>query len=203
MLLLTNNFWPEISMKETPNSPSPDIFLVTSWVNDYHALSFIRGFLKRHLGESANVMLNFAHFRNYFATMPFTSEQDRFIVMAHFQSVILNPDGNWSYSLQSCIEQFMQQYPDEMIEYDIFKQHKCRLVHRFETKNCTCKGKSTGRPTVLTENVIENIQERINRCPKKDVSQLSQQTGPSVGTCFKALKRNLHMHPYKVTIIQR
>ncbi|KAF5305384.1 hypothetical protein FQA39_LY09213 [Lamprigera yunnana] len=108
--------------------------------------------------------------------MSFASEQNRFIVMAHFRSGTLNPDGNWSYSLQSCIEQFMQQYPYEMIEYDIFKQHKCRLVHRFETKNCICKGKSTGRPTVLTENVIENIQERINRSPKKAVSQLSQQT---------------------------
>ncbi|KAF5269780.1 hypothetical protein FQA39_LY08561 [Lamprigera yunnana] len=54
-----------------------------------------------------------------------------------------------------------------------------RLVHRFETKNCICKGKSTGRPTVLTENVIENIQERINRSPKKAVL-LSQQTGLSM-----------------------
>ncbi|KAF5292036.1 hypothetical protein FQA39_LY14097 [Lamprigera yunnana] len=112
--------------------------------------------------------------------MPFTSEQDRFIVMAHFRSGTLNPDGNWSYSVQSCIEQFMQQYPAEIIEYDIFKQHKCTLVHRFETKNCICKGKLTGRPTVLTENLIENIQERINRNPKKAVSQLSQQTGLSV-----------------------
>ncbi|KAF5305438.1 hypothetical protein FQA39_LY01529 [Lamprigera yunnana] len=111
--------------------------------------------------------------------MPFTSEQDRFIIMTHFRSGTRNPDGNWSYSLQSCIEQFMQQYPDEMIEYDIFKQHKCRLVHRFETKNCICKGKSTGRLTVLTENVIENIQERINRSPKKALSQLSQQSGLS------------------------
>ncbi|KAF5302249.1 hypothetical protein FQA39_LY10288 [Lamprigera yunnana] len=135
--------------------------------------------------------------------MPFTSEQVRFIAMVHFRNGTLNPDGNWSYSLQSCIEQFMQQYPDKMIEYDIFKQHKCRLVHRFETKNCICKEKLTGRPTVLTENVIENIQERINRSPKKAVSQLSQQTGLSVGTCFKALKKNLHMHPYKVTVIQR
>ncbi|KAF5302768.1 hypothetical protein FQA39_LY01948 [Lamprigera yunnana] len=108
--------------------------------------------------------------------MLFTSEQDRFIVMAHFRTGTFNADGNWSYSLQSCIEQFMQQYSDEIIEYDIFKQHKCRLVHQFETKNCICKGKSTGKPTVLTENVIENIQERINRSPKKAVSQLSQQT---------------------------
>ncbi|KAF5273904.1 hypothetical protein FQA39_LY01019 [Lamprigera yunnana] len=112
--------------------------------------------------------------------MPFTSEQDRFIVMAHFRSGTLNSDGNWSYSPQYCIEQFMQQYPDEMIEYDIFKQYKCRLVHRFETKNCICKGESNGRPNVLTENVIVNIQERINQNPKKAVSQLSQKTGLSV-----------------------
>ncbi|KAF5285718.1 hypothetical protein FQA39_LY16524 [Lamprigera yunnana] len=123
--------------------------------------------------------------------MPFTLEQDRFIVMAHFRSGTLNPDGNWSYSLQSCIEQFMQQYPDEMIEYDIFKQHKCRLVHRFETKNCICKEKSTGRPTVLTKNVIENIQERINQSPKKAVSQLSQQTGLSLRFLGPELSRQL------------
>ncbi|KAF5269788.1 hypothetical protein FQA39_LY08569 [Lamprigera yunnana] len=29
--------------------------------------------------------------------------------------VTLNPDGNWPYSLQSCIEQFMQQYSDEIM----------------------------------------------------------------------------------------
>ncbi|KAF5294289.1 hypothetical protein FQA39_LY13433 [Lamprigera yunnana] len=111
--------------------------------------------------------------------MSFTSEQDRFLIMVHFRSGTLNPDINWSYSLQSCIEQFMQQYPDEMIEYNIFKQRKYRLVHRFKTKNCICKGKSTGRSTVLTKNVIENIQERINQSPKKAVSQLSQQAGLS------------------------
>ncbi|KAF5293115.1 hypothetical protein FQA39_LY13725 [Lamprigera yunnana] len=66
--------------------------------------------------------------------MPFTSEQDRFIVMAHFRSGTLNPGGNWSYLLQYCIEQFMQQYPDEMIEYDIFKQHKYRHLIEFRTR---------------------------------------------------------------------
>ncbi|KAF5298226.1 hypothetical protein FQA39_LY02650 [Lamprigera yunnana] len=137
-------------------------------------------FFFEHFVEQNKIIEHCVCSRNCFATIPFTSEQDRFIVMAHFRSDTLNPHGNWSYSVQSCIEQFMQQYPDEMIEYDIFKQRKCRLVHRFETKNCICKGKSTGRFTVLTENVIENIQERINRSPKKAVSQLSQLTEKTV-----------------------
>ncbi|KAF5285231.1 hypothetical protein FQA39_LY16730 [Lamprigera yunnana] len=90
--------------------------------------------------------------------MPSTSEQDRFIVMAHFQSVTLNPDGNWSYSLQSCIEQFMQQYPDKMIKYDIFKQHKYLTSTDFylfgKLKNSICKN--------LLHNV-EEMQESIER----------------------------------------
>ncbi|KAF5288914.1 hypothetical protein FQA39_LY03793 [Lamprigera yunnana] len=67
--------------------------------------------------------------------MPFTSEQDRFIVMAHFRSGILNPDGNWSYSLQSCIEQFMLQYPG-----DIIKQHEYKTCssEQFVCGNGNC-----------------------------------------------------------------
>lgn len=135
--------------------------------------------------------------------MPFTREQDSFMLMAHFRSATLNPDGNWSYSLQSCIEQFVQRYPDVIIDYDVFKLHKCRLVHRFETNNCICKGKSTGRPTVLTQDVVADIQERMDQSPKKSVAQLSQQTGLSVGTCHKALRKNLNMYSYKVTVVQK
>ncbi|KAK5649666.1 hypothetical protein RI129_000695 [Pyrocoelia pectoralis] len=82
--------------------------------------------------------------------MVFTSEQDAFILMAHFRSGTRNPDGTWSYSLQSCIEQFSEAFPDVNIEYDAFKKHRLRLIARYENKHCICKGKSTGRPTVLT-----------------------------------------------------
>ncbi|KAF5305435.1 hypothetical protein FQA39_LY01526 [Lamprigera yunnana] len=73
--------------------------------------------------------------RNCFATMSFTSEQDRFIVMAHFRSDTFNPDGKWSYSLQSCIEQFMQQYPEEMMEYDMF--NTLAAIRKFSTMALT------------------------------------------------------------------
>ncbi|KAK5645147.1 hypothetical protein RI129_006447 [Pyrocoelia pectoralis] len=108
--------------------------------------------------------------------MVFTSEQDAFILMAHFRSGTRNPDGTWSYSLQSCIEQFSEAFPDVNIEYDAFKKHRLRLIARYENKHCICKGKSTGRPTVLTEEVVNDIQQRIQQSPKKSIPQLSAQT---------------------------
>ncbi|KAF5293216.1 hypothetical protein FQA39_LY13684 [Lamprigera yunnana] len=60
---------------------------------------------------------------NCFAIMPFTSEQDRFIVMAHFRSGTLNPDGNWSYSLQESSERHIRNISAEEL-YRVFKNMK-------------------------------------------------------------------------------
>ncbi|KAF5281253.1 hypothetical protein FQA39_LY05139 [Lamprigera yunnana] len=92
--------------------------------------------------------------------MPFTSEQDKFIVMAHFRSGTLNTDGNRSYSLQSCIEQFMQQYPDEMIEYDIFKQHKS-YAWTFRLVPAIALFSKTTEVAVTQNDVEENIAHLI------------------------------------------
>ena len=109
--------------------------------------------------------------------MVFTSEQDAFILMAYFRSGTQNEDGLWTYSLQSCIEQFTLRFPNINVDYEVFLNRKCVLLRRFETKHCICKGKSTGRPTVLTENVVNDIQQRMVHSPNKSVSKLSNQTG--------------------------
>lgn len=112
--------------------------------------------------------------------MPFTSEQDSFIIMAHFRSGTRNADGSWSYSLQSCIEQFNEAFPDLNVDYDTFANHKQILVHRFENRHCICKRKSTGRPTILTEEVVEDIQTRMERSPNKSLAILAAQTGTNL-----------------------
>lgn len=109
--------------------------------------------------------------------MVFTPEQDAFIIMAHFRSGNRNPDGTWSYSLQSCIDQFIEVFPDVEIAYSVFVNHKSVLVKRFADKHCICKGKPTGRPTVLTQDVMDDIQHRMEVSPKKSIAKLSAQTG--------------------------
>lgn len=109
--------------------------------------------------------------------MNFTEEHNAFILMAHYRSGTVNEDGEWVYSLRSCIDRFENRFPDFPIRYKTFAQHKERIVSRFQTKNCICKGKSAGRPTVLTEDVVEDIQERMEQSPTKSVRKLSAQTG--------------------------
>lgn len=109
--------------------------------------------------------------------MPFTVEQDAFILMAHFRSGTRNPDGTWSYSLQSCIEQFEQEWPEEHVPYELFKHRRTVITQRFQDKHCICKGKSTGRTTLLTENVVNDIRTRMDDSPNKSITKLSAQTG--------------------------
>lgn len=45
------------------------------------------------------------------------------------------------------MEQFHEKYPDVDFSRKLFVQHKDRI----KNKNCICKGKSTGGPSVLTE----------------------------------------------------
>ncbi|KAF5289572.1 hypothetical protein FQA39_LY15019 [Lamprigera yunnana] len=113
-------------------------------------------------------------------TMVFTSEQDAFVVMAHFHSGTQNPDGTWSYALQSYSEQFSEAFSDFNIEYDVFNKHRLRLIKRYENKRCICKG----RATVSMEEVVNDIQQRIEQSPKKSILQLSAQTGTIKSTVF-------------------
>ncbi|GJQ87848.1 hypothetical protein Trydic_g1120 [Trypoxylus dichotomus] len=53
--------------------------------------------------------------------MPFTVEQDAFILMAHYRSGTRDPEGYWTYSLQSCIDHLLQHIPDFHVDYDTFK----------------------------------------------------------------------------------
>lgn len=111
--------------------------------------------------------------------MAFTVEHDAFILMAHYRSATQDAEGNWSYSLPSCIDQFIQRFPDFDFDYDSFRHRRHIITHRFEDKHCICKGKSTGRPTKLTEAVVDDIRQRVEHSPHKSVKKLSQQTGIS------------------------
>lgn len=109
--------------------------------------------------------------------MPFTAEQDAFIVKAHYRSGTHHEDGSWTYSLQSCMQQFHENYPDVVVPYKVFCNHRDRIIERFEGKHCICKGKSTGRPTVLTEETVVDVRQRIEASPKKSIRKLAAQTG--------------------------
>jgi hypothetical protein len=102
--------------------------------------------------------------------MVFTIEHNTLIVI---RSGLQNENGHWLYSQQSVYEQFVETCPEEQIEDPNFAQHWGRFV---STGNVV-KGKSTGRPTVATPDVVQNIEEIVEEHPHFSIRRLSQQIG--------------------------
>jgi hypothetical protein len=46
--------------------------------------------------------------------MVFTLEQNKFIIMSYYRNGIKR-DGEWTYSVQACKEEFLTNYPDQNI----------------------------------------------------------------------------------------
>jgi hypothetical protein len=70
-------------------------------------------------------------------------------------------------------------------------------VNRFLTIGTINKGKSSGRPPVSDE-VIEDLKEMVEKIPQISVAHLSQQSGVPRSTCHKIIKNKQQLHPYKI-----
>ncbi|KAJ4426499.1 hypothetical protein ANN_27313 [Periplaneta americana] len=67
-------------------------------------------------------------------------------------------DGNWIYNKTECEQQFFSQFPAEY-----FRRNIINLVDKFRATECTERKKSVIWPTKVTEDVIEDARERVQR----------------------------------------
>lgn len=108
----------------------------------------------------------------------YSVEHNKFIIESYFRNGQRNEnDGEWKYSVNLCVAEFVNRFPDVDFDYDNLSRHVKRIVHRFQASGNVDTGKSPGRPTLLTQDTLEDIQTRIERSPKKPLRQLAQQTG--------------------------
>jgi hypothetical protein len=57
---------------------------------------------------------NLSNILEVIAKMVFTLEQNKFIIMSYYRNGIKR-DGEWTYSVQACKEEFLANYPDQNI----------------------------------------------------------------------------------------
>ncbi|KAI4461097.1 hypothetical protein MML48_5g00013775 [Holotrichia oblita] len=108
--------------------------------------------------------------------MPLTLDQEKFLLEAYFRSGERDPNGQWKYSTRSCINDLTTEFPDIDLDYESLSRHVLRTVERFRNTGSVAKGKSSGRRTVLNEEVVEDIRVRLDQSPRKPLRQLAQQT---------------------------
>jgi hypothetical protein len=99
-------------------------------------------------------------------------------------------DGEWTYSVQACKEEFLANYSDQNILEKSLAAHINRIVDRFVATGSVEKGKSSGRPKVM-EDVVENIRDTLEEHPRTSLTRLALQTGVPRSTCHKIVKKNI------------
>ena len=70
-----------------------------------------------------------------------------------------------------------------------------RLINKFRETGSVQDRKSTGRPSVLTEQVLDNVKQRLTASPRKSLRKLSVQAGLSLSSTFRATKK-LNLRPF-------
>lgn len=133
--------------------------------------------------------------------MVFTIQHKSFMVESYFRNGS-KIDGQWQYSLQDCLEEFRNEFPNFIFDYDSFRHTVTHSVMVFRETGSVKQKEGAGRAKKRTEELVNNVREIINNAPRTSVRALSQQVGVSIGTCHTILKKDLHLFPYRMTCYQ-
>jgi transposase len=71
-----------------------------------------------------------------------------------------------------------------------------RLVKRFREIGSIGEKRRSGRPSILSNDNLEDIRARLLQSPRKSLRKLSQQTGMTYGSVQRAIK----LHTYRVLL---
>lgn len=101
-------------------------------------------------------------------------------------------------SYERCARIWRQKYPDDPIPS---KDTLYQLVRRFRDTGSVDDRPRSGRPIVVTTDMVSDVERRMLQSPQKSVRRLWQQLGASRGSTHKALKA-LHLRAYRVKVVQ-
>jgi hypothetical protein len=121
------------------------------------------------------------------ARMSFSQVQRVFIV-EHYLS---------SCSYLTCQNDFRNTFPDSAVPN---KSTIFHLVNCFHDKESVQDRNCSSRPSVLSDNSLDNIHQTLLCSPRESLRKLSLQSGLSYRSIYKATKI-LKLHPYHVDVM--
>ncbi|KAI4460770.1 transposable element tc3 transposase-like protein [Holotrichia oblita] len=106
-------------------------------------------------------------------------EDKIFIIQCYCRTGQKLENGEWVYSINRCIEEFRQQFPNLPLTYAQLLKHIQACVIKFGEIGAITRKPGGGAPKKRTANLIEDVQQRMEHSPKKSVATLSQQVAVS------------------------
>lgn len=96
-------------------------------------------------------------------------------------------------------QQFQDKFPNSSLPHrDTVRD----LISKFRQTGSVMDFDRSGRPTVLTEEKLTVISDKMLRSPSKSMRRLAQESDISVYTAHKAVREKLCLFPYKITAVQ-
>ncbi|KAJ3659699.1 hypothetical protein Zmor_011373 [Zophobas morio] len=105
-------------------------------------------------------------------------------------------EGEWHYNSGAVLQEFQQKCPDFNFIVADFSNVVRNTVRVFPETDRHKKG--TGRPTLCTNEVIEDVEERMENNPSTSLRHLSQEVELSGATCHEIVKKKLQLFPYNL-----
>jgi hypothetical protein len=94
----------------------------------------------------------------------FTLEQKTFLIESYFRNG-LKVNGSWIYSVQNCLEEFIAEFLNVIVDRKTFEDNLSRCVKLFRETGGVYRRKTTGQPLKRTAAVIETGREIMQNAP--------------------------------------
>jgi hypothetical protein len=101
---------------------------------------------------------------------------------------------SYAHCRQSFFEKFRRQTP--------VKSAIAKMIKKFRETGSLLDKHRNWHKSVLTPEILQDIQMAITRSPHKSLRKLSAQTGISLGSAHTAVRKMLKFHPYRKQVFQ-
>ena len=141
--------------------------------------------------SSAFIILSLARARSISAMV--LSVTERIWLIEH----VFRAQGKFTEQVK---EDFATQFPDTEVPH---RNAVNRLVTKFRDTGTVADAPRSGRPTILTEDKVEEVADVMANNPRTSVRRCQQAVDLSYGSVRTALKVNLSMKAYKISCVHK
>ena len=116
--------------------------------------------------------------------------QERIFILEN----VLRKGGKYTKEVQ---ELFQEKFGAERLPH---RNCVSALLHKFKETGSVQDKSKTGRPKVVTDTVLQNVTNKLQRSPRKSLRRLSHETRISLTSTHRAVHQ-LKFFPYKVHVV--
>ncbi|CAI9721085.1 Macrophage migration inhibitory factor-like [Octopus vulgaris] len=178
--------YPETEMKLVKSIKSGDFLLSNSEFRQLRFLGFAGDILNRNL---TNAYAKLRAAKKDPLKMVLTLQERIFIVENVFRD-----GGKYTKEVQ---ESFQENFGAERLPH---RNCVSALLHKFKKTGSVQDKPKSGRPKVVTDTVLQNVTNKLQRSPRKSLRRLSQETRISLTSTHRAVHQ-LKFLPYKVHVV--